>query len=789
MRVIELSDREEAAAFAGKLFARWGAEVVKVEHAGREAPDASLDRYLNGGKRRVALDVQADDDRDALDRLVASSDVLIIDHAASVVRDRSLMDLGGADWQGTRLSITPFGLVGPYRDYAATAATLLAFGGNTWLSGDPGRAPLTIPGNYPYYQAGTYAYTAGLAGYLRNLDGGDALNLEIAIHEVLCTLHQFTDTMWTQQRIVRSRHGNQWENLCPTALYRCSDGWFGVNILQAFWEPFALMLGRPDLVDDPDFATNPARMERTNEVLTIVEEAFRDATRAQLFRDGQETWRVPIGPLLSMSEVLADRHLEFRDFWRPVAGDPEGPRSPGSPFRFVGEAMPEEQPVAAPGSTDPRGVPAPPSRIAAPGLIAASAPPQAPLAGIRVADMTRIWSGPLSTRILADLGAEVIKVEAPGGRGPAVPPDATLIGLPDGQLGERPWNRASLSNKLNRNKQSLAVDLKSPEGRDAFLRLVAASDVVIENFSTRAMPSLDLGYERLREVNERIIYVAMPAFGRTGPYEHYIGLGPSIEPVTGWTALMGYGPDEPRVTGQALTDAISGTTAAAAVMTALRRRAETGEGSFIELSQEEAGVTLFGEQFIEAQRSGTEPARYGNAHPQYAPHGVYRCQGADDWITIAVTCDEQWAALCAFADQGWDTDPRFATAKTRREHRDALDAAIDAWTQGWEHVRLTWLLQARGVPASPVYQSSEWLHDAHLEARGYYFSTEELDAGFQRYDGSPVRFNGERCYEGWRRAPGLGEHNREVLGGVLGYSLAEIEALEGMKVVVDRPPA
>ena len=171
------------------------------------------------------------------------------------------------------------------------------------------------------------------------------------------------------------------------------------------------------------------------------------------------------------------------------------------------------------------------------------------------------------------------------------------------------------------------------------------SSLALTDDSARALPSLGLGFDALREVTPRVIYVAMPAFGLEGPYRDYVGLGPSIEPLTGTTALMGYGPDEPRMSVQAITDAMSGTAAAAAVVTALERRARTGEGAFIELSQHEAGIAYIGEQCIEYQLTGAVPPRAGNAHPRMAPHGVYRCAGDHEWIPIAVRREEGWGAL------------------------------------------------------------------------------------------------------------------------------------------------
>ncbi|MEX2031251.1 MAG: CoA transferase, partial [Dehalococcoidia bacterium] len=393
-----------------------------------------------------------------------------------------------------------------------------------------------------------------------------------------------------------------------------------------------------------------------------------------------------------------------------------------------------------------------------------------------------------ATRILGDLGAEVIKIEAPTGRGPASVPRGTPGYYADGDPGERPWNRNGLNNKLNRNKQSVAIDLKSPAGREAFHLLVANADVVIENFSARAMPSLGLGYEALRDANPGIIYVAMPAFGLAGPYRDYVGLGPSIEPLTGVTALMGYSPAEPRMSAQAITDAMSGTAAAAAVLTALERRARLGTGAFLELSQHEAGISFIGEQCIEFQLTGRPPERRGNGHALMAPHGVYRCAGNDRWIALAVRDDDGWRALCRLAGRGWESDPRFARREDRRAHHETLDAVIEAWTAGIDRDRLLELARGAGVAAGTVNSAPEWLSDPHLRQRGYFFEVDELDAGRHGYDGSPVRFGSRRGYEAWRPAPGLGEHNHSVLDRVAGLSADQIVDLEAAGLIVDRPP-
>ena len=474
MRVLEISDSEGAAAYAGMLFRRWGAEVIKLESPLRPEPSAAADIYLNGGKRRLHLDLNDADAWHAVDQLARSADVLLTDYGIRDIESSRVLELGG-DAPIVRTTVTPFGMDGPYHRNEATAATLLAMGGYTWLMGDPGRAPLTMPGNYVYFQAGTYAYLSALASVMSGRTG--ATLVEVSMLECLASLHQFTDTMWLFGNLVRSRHGNRWENLCPTTLLRAADGWYGLNIVPNFWFPFAHMIGRPDLAADGPLSTNAGRMEAQDEVEALMTKALWDTPVKRIFHEGQESWRVPVGYAASLTDVLEDPHLADREFWRETSSASGTVRVPGSPFRFVGEKRPVEPAVQEPEPLSGR----PPSwRSPASPDNPQTAKKARPLEGVRVLDLTRIWSGPLATRILGDLGAEVIKIESHEGRGAGFPPDAA----------PRPWNRQGLFNKLNRNKQSIALNLKSAEGRRIFLDLVAISDVVIENFSARAMPSL-----------------------------------------------------------------------------------------------------------------------------------------------------------------------------------------------------------------------------------------------------------------------------------------------------------
>lgn len=417
--------------------------------------------------------------------------------------------------------------------------------------------------------------------------------------------------------------------------------------------------------------------------------------------------------------------------------------------------------------------------------------PDGPLASTRILDLTHVWAGPLGTRILADLGADVLKLEASTARGPAEVPDRIGGPYPGGVPGEEPWNRQVPFNKLNRNKRGLCINLKSDEGREVFLELAAVCDVVIENFSTRAMKSLRLNYEELRKVNPAIVYVAMPGYGTRGPVSDFVAFGPSVEPMTGLTSIMGYDPHEPRTSAMALPDAVAGVTAATAVLTALHKRRETGEGGFIDLSLHESAINMVGEYLIEKQMTGRQPPVYGNRHEKFAPQGIYPCADGEDgtpdnWIAISCRDQQQWVALCEIAGTAWHREERFRRPEWRRANHDALDELITRFTATRDKIQLMHELQRAGVPAGAVMTAPEFMTDEHIVARDFFKALSGDHIESVPYPGTPIMIDGRRN-EGWTRAPCLGEHNEEVLTELLGMDKATFEDLTLKDILRTRP--
>lgn len=400
-----------------------------------------------------------------------------------------------------------------------------------------------------------------------------------------------------------------------------------------------------------------------------------------------------------------------------------------------------------------------------------------PLHGIRVADLTMVWAGPYATKLLAEMGAEVIKVESPF----AWDLVRTLIPMPG--VPEF-WNASFYFNDYNRDKKSVTLHLADPRGRELFLRLVERCDVVVENFRADVLEKLGLGYEVLRQRKPDIILVSMAGFGKTGPERDYVGYGPIIEQMAGLVSLTGYGDDGvPYKTGISYGDPVAGAAAAGAVALALLRRQRTGKGAFIDLAQREVVSTLIGEAFVRASLRGVVPPHRGNRDERFAPQGVYRCFGEDRWVALSVRNDAEWRTLASIIGR-----PELAalTLEARRARHDEIDRAIEAWTSTIRPAVAAQVLQGNGIPAAPVIDTEAIHDDPNLVAREFWVTLPHPRMKPWRQPRSPWRLR-EANPVPRRHAPLFGEHNEEVLGGLLGLTPAELEELEAAGVIGRQP--
>ncbi len=417
-----------------------------------------------------------------------------------------------------------------------------------------------------------------------------------------------------------------------------------------------------------------------------------------------------------------------------------------------------------------------------------------PLDGIRIADLSMWFAGPMAGRLLADMGAEVIKIESPNHfdpwRGAARVTEEMAAMWPGAEVGDHPYNRSAGFNLQNRNKLGLTLDLATEDGKDVFRRLVAISDVVLENYSPRVMASLGFDYPALREINPGIILMSLPALGRTGPEKDYVAFGQTIECLSGIAYLTGYPGEEPMLqSGLAYGDPLSGMNAAFGMLTALHHRSRTGEGMHVELSQVEGLVAFSADSIMDYTMNGRVRERQGNRHPSMAPHGCYRCRGGDRWVTIAIQSDDAWETFCRTIDRpAWLEDDRFSGLLGRYRNQDELDRLVEGWTLQHDHYDVMRILQAAGIPAGPVLEADELVEEPHLHARGFYETVTHPEMGTHEYIGMNARYS--KTPGGIRiPAPCLGEHNRYVLGEILGMSDEEIARLQEAGVIASEASA
>ena len=417
-----------------------------------------------------------------------------------------------------------------------------------------------------------------------------------------------------------------------------------------------------------------------------------------------------------------------------------------------------------------------------------------PLEGIRVVDICVIFAGPFATWLLANLGAEVIRVDSihhqpDQGRVFSFWPTPEMLKglggtrLPNRDASERPWNRDALFNRVAWNKLSCCIDLEKPQGKEVFKRLIKASDIFIENNSAQSMEHLKLGHEVLMKANPRLICINMPSYGRSGPYKNYVGWGNNAEALAGHEWIRGYPENHPLDNNTVYhMDSTGGVLAAFAAIMALDQRKKTGRGQWIDFGQIESVFPHLAEALMDYAWNGREQRTIGNRHPS-AIQGCYRCRGSDRWVNITIASDEEWKGFChALSNPSWCTEERFSDPLSRYKNHDELDRLIEEWTVQHDNFEIFYSLQKYGVPAGPVEDQRDTYMDPQLNAREFFHVISQEDVGTYRYPGFLWKMSETPCQ--YRLPPcRLGEHNEYVFKNVMGMSDEEIAELEKEKII------
>jgi crotonobetainyl-CoA:carnitine CoA-transferase CaiB-like acyl-CoA transferase len=409
-----------------------------------------------------------------------------------------------------------------------------------------------------------------------------------------------------------------------------------------------------------------------------------------------------------------------------------------------------------------------------------------PLAGIRILDLTMAYAGAHATMLLADLGAEVIKVESlqhypVPTRGPAHPAEnpAVLREYPDFEPGSDPWNRISWFNSHGRNKRDVTMDLEREEGRRLFLRLVAISDGLVENNTAGTLEKLGLAPDVLLQRNPSFIVVRMAPLGLSGPDVKVSGFGSHFEELTGLLSVQGYSTGEP--VSSLYMDAASGPAGASAFILALIKRRRNGRGCVAEVAQAENLLHHMGDLVMDAAMNGWVPPRWGNRDPDFAPQGVYPCAGEDQWLALSVRNCEEWTALLGIIAESKSVDLHHLRSLTdvgqRNLAHDEIDAAIGTWTLQHNKDAAAQLLQNAGIPAAPVCSEADLFADTHLHERGFWQLLDHPSAGTHFHAAHNFQLSGTPP-QVWRAAPTLGQDNRYVYQELLGVADDEYERLE-----------
>jgi crotonobetainyl-CoA:carnitine CoA-transferase CaiB-like acyl-CoA transferase len=780
MRVVELADGKTDT--AGRLLADLGAEVILVE-----PPEGIASRHVapmfegtslyfathHANKRSLVLDLHADADKAAFIHLLSSTDLLLDASGPGALAQLGL----GADELRNRypglvvLSISDFGLTGPYSDYHASHAVHAALGGVLCRSGKPGHTPLLPPGKLCWESAAVQATWAALLGQWQRLKTGCGDHLDFSIHEAIAQVMDpglgVTGSAQAGKSALDSTSHDRPEAVPLYPIIACKDGFVRICALNPRqWEGLRDWLGPDHEFHDPQYLSLVKRRSKSTELNALTGEMFARHTAAELLLAGQQHG-VPIAIVAEPSQVLEDEHFQARGAFVPLQlGEGVRGQVPSGYLEYDGlrAGIRHTAPTlgadtqALLGESDKAGKHAGSREHAF---------MRRPLEGVRVLDLGVIVAGAEAGRLMADQGAEVVKIENKA--------------FPDGGRQSSTGTPMTPSIALgHRNKRSLGINLRSETGRDLFKQLVAKSDVVLSNFKPGTLDSLGLGYDVLKQINPGIVVLDSSAMGNTGPQSRTPGYGPLVRASTGLTSLWRY-PDMPEFFGDGVTifpDHTAGRIAVIGVLALLLRRERTGLGGTVSVSQAEIFLNSASEQFLlESLKPGSFKAQ-GNHSSWQVPDGVFACAGNDQWCAVSVRDDDDWQRLLtAMERQDLAGDSSLATTQGRLARREQVNALVAAWTAQRSPQAVTQALQSGGVPAGFMQRLSDYRSDPHFAAR--HFIRELVQPGWP----DPLPTENRIVHSLHMPEPPLepaplqAENTRELAASLLGLAPGDIDAL------------
>lgn len=782
VRVVEFATDKHGS--TGRYLAELGADVILVEPP-LGAPERQ-DGWPFGGsglgftsrntsKRSVTLDLRTTTGMDAFECLLSTAEILIEGASASAV-NRMWFDVGQIRSKYPSLvvmSISALGRDAAFSDWQVTEPVLLALSGMLSRSGLPGRAPLLPPGELGYECAAMQASFVVLAAYLNRVATGFGDHLDFATVEATA---QVLDPGFgiagsaangvPQSELPRGRPEGR--HLYP--IFRCADGYVRICVLSARqWQGMFEWMGRPEAFSDPKFAKIHHRFAAAGVLYPKIGELFASRLREDLVEQGQQ-YGVPTAAVFDLSETLRAEQFEARRvFTRHTIPEGGSALFPDGGVEIDGQRAQAVRGAPSVGEhTDEvlnaLGQPRHPASVSQ--SHGAMQTRRAPLAGLRVLDLGVIVVGAELGRLLADQGAEVIKIENSA--------------FPDG--GRQSLDGKPISASFaygHRNKTSIGLNLKSEVGKTLFLELASKSDIILSNFKPGTLDSLGLGYEQIKAVNPRIIMADSSAFGPTGPWSRRLGYGPLVRASAGLTSLWRYEDDEQGFSDAVTVypDHVAARVGATAILALLIRREASGVGGTVSVAQAE---TILSQIAPALALESIEPGlgrRWDADHRAQSPWGVYPCKGDDDWSVITVRSDDEWQALCHALDRPEAArDPRFATGEARVTHRADVDELVTAWTLGKTPRDVMMRLQERGVPAASMLRVSEMPEFDFFKRRNTYvaFHQAHIDESLLT-ENAPVISEGLRAPPA-NSAPLQGEQTIEIAGRLLGMSPDEIDA-------------